>query len=71
MQTEIINIGDELLIGQVINTNASWISEQMNLAGFPVHRVTIIPDDPRRPLIAESRIDFRALDVAGCATRCR
>jgi nicotinamide-nucleotide amidase len=52
MQTEIINIGDELLIGQVINTNASWMSEQMNLAGFPVHRVTIIPDDPRHILDA-------------------
>ena len=47
MQTEIINIGDELLIGQVINTNASWMSEQLNLAGFPVHRVTIIRDDPQ------------------------
>jgi nicotinamide-nucleotide amidase len=52
MQTEIINIGDELLIGQVINTNASWISEQMNLAGFPVHRVTIIPDESRHILDA-------------------
>jgi nicotinamide-nucleotide amidase len=52
MQTEIINIGDELLIGQVINTNASWMSEQMNLAGYPVHRVTIIPDDPQHILDA-------------------
>ena len=52
MQTEIINIGDELLIGQVINTNASWMSEQLNLAGFPVHRVTIIPDDPQHILDA-------------------
>ncbi len=52
MQTEIINIGDELLIGQVINTNASWMSEQMNLAGFPVHRVTIIPDESRHILDA-------------------
>jgi nicotinamide-nucleotide amidase len=52
MQTEIINIGDELLIGQVINTNASWMSEQLNLAGFPVHRVTIIPDNPRHILDA-------------------
>ena len=52
MQTEIINIGDELLIGQVINTNASWMSEQLNLAGFPVHQVTIIPDDPQHILDA-------------------
>ncbi len=52
MQTEIINIGDELLIGQVINSNASWMSEQLNLAGFPVHRVTVIPDDPQHILDA-------------------
>lgn len=52
MRTEIINIGDELLIGQVINTNASWMSEQLSLAGFPVHRITIIPDDPRHILDA-------------------
>lgn len=45
MKTEIINIGDELLIGQVVNTNASWMSEQMSLAGFPVVRTTVIPDD--------------------------
>ncbi|MCX6247428.1 MAG: competence/damage-inducible protein A [Bacteroidetes bacterium] len=50
MQTEIINIGDELLIGQVVNTNASWMSEQLDLAGFPVHRVTLIRDDPEEIL---------------------
>ncbi len=52
MQTEIINIGDELLIGQVINTNASWMSEQLNMAGFPVCRISIIPDDPQHILDA-------------------
>jgi nicotinamide-nucleotide amidase len=45
MKTEIINIGDELLIGQVVNTNAAWMAEQMNLAGFSVGRVSVIPDD--------------------------
>jgi len=45
MKTEIINIGDELLIGQVVNTNASWMSEQMSMAGFPVVRTTVIPDN--------------------------
>jgi len=45
MQTEIINIGDELLIGQVVNTNASWIAEQMSLAGFPVHQISVVSDD--------------------------
>ncbi len=45
MQTEIINIGDELLIGQVVNTNAAWMAEQLNLSGFKVERVTIIGDE--------------------------
>ncbi len=44
MKTEIISIGDELLIGQVINTNASWIAEQLNLAGIEVVRITTIVD---------------------------
>ena len=36
MQAEIISIGDELLIGQVVNTNASWMAEQLNMAGIKV-----------------------------------
>ncbi len=44
MTADIISIGDELLIGQVINTNASWIAEQLNLAGINVCRITAISD---------------------------
>lgn len=44
MKIEIINIGDELLIGQVVNTNASWMAEQFNLAGFEVVQITSISD---------------------------
>jgi nicotinamide-nucleotide amidase len=60
MQTEIINIGDELLIGQVINTNASWMSEQLNLAGYLVSRVSIIPDDPQHILDALKESEERS-----------
>ncbi len=52
MKTEIINIGDELLIGQVVNTNASWMAEKMNLAGFSVNQVTVIRDDEQHILDA-------------------
>ena len=45
MAAEIISIGDELLIGQVVNTNASWMAEQMSLAGFRTDRITAIADD--------------------------
>ena len=44
MNVEIINIGDELLIGQVINTNAAWMAEQLNLSGFRVYQVTVTGD---------------------------
>jgi nicotinamide-nucleotide amidase len=45
MQAEIISIGDELLLGQTINTNASWISEQLALIGVNTYQVTTISDD--------------------------
>lgn len=44
MKIEIINIGNELLIGQVVNSNASWMAEQLNLAGFGVERITVVAD---------------------------
>lgn len=40
----IINIGDELLIGQVVNTNASFMAERFNSHGFPVEEIMIIGD---------------------------
>jgi len=47
MTADIISIGDELLIGQVINTNASWIAQQLNLAGIGVSRITAISDQKK------------------------
>lgn len=44
MQTEIITIGDELLIGQTVNTNASWIGKELSVNGFNVFRCTTITD---------------------------
>jgi nicotinamide-nucleotide amidase len=44
MTAEIISIGDELLIGQVINTNASWIAGELNKVGIQVQQVTAIGD---------------------------
>ncbi|MCK9617854.1 MAG: competence/damage-inducible protein A [Lentimicrobiaceae bacterium] len=44
MEAEIISIGDELLIGQVVNTNAAWMAEQLNLIGIKVKQVTVIAD---------------------------
>ncbi len=44
MIAEIINIGDELLIGQVVNTNASWMAEQLFLNGIEVKNIVAISD---------------------------
>lgn len=41
---EIISIGDELLIGQVINTNASWMADELNKNGIQVIRITAVSD---------------------------
>ena len=57
---EIINIGDELLIGQVVNTNASWLATQLNKAGFNVSRITIIPDNNEQILEALAEAGARA-----------
>lgn len=60
MNVEIINIGDELLIGQVINTNASWMAEQLNLSGFSVLQVSVIRDDRVHILEALAEAERRA-----------
>jgi len=44
VNASIITIGDELLIGQVIDTNSSWISRQLNNAGVAVIRRVAIGD---------------------------
>jgi len=50
MQAEILTIGDELLIGQVINTNAAEISKQLNAIGISVSRVTTVGDSEKEIL---------------------
>lgn len=45
MQAEIITIGDEILIGQITDTNSKWIAEQLNMIGVSVYQITSIQDD--------------------------
>ena len=44
MQAEIITIGDEILIGQIVDTNSAWIGEKLNAAGIKIHRITSVSD---------------------------
>lgn len=45
IHAEIITIGEELLIGQVVDTNSAWISEQLNLIGISVKQIISISDN--------------------------
>ena len=45
MNATLLTIGDELLIGQVVNTNAAWLGEQLNLLGIEVARAVTLGDD--------------------------
>jgi nicotinamide-nucleotide amidase len=62
MQAEIITIGDELLIGQVIDTNSAFIAKQLNKIGISVYQITSIQDDKQHILQAfkdaEGRVDI-------------
>ena len=42
---EIITIGDEILIGQVVDTNSAWIASKLNEAGIRVKQITSVSDD--------------------------
>ncbi|PCJ96971.1 MAG: competence/damage-inducible protein A [Flavobacteriaceae bacterium] len=62
MFAEIITIGDEILIGQIIDTNSTFIAKELNKIGISVYQITSIQDDREHILNAlkeaESRVDI-------------
>ncbi len=52
MQLDIISIGDELLIGQTLNTNAHWIAKELNNIGFTIRQQLSISDSEEAILTA-------------------
>ncbi|WP_010523401.1 competence/damage-inducible protein A [Aquimarina agarivorans] len=61
MQAEIITIGDEILIGQIVDTNSVFIAKELNKIGIDVHQISSIRDDRTHILKAlseaQSRVD--------------
>ena len=45
MLAEIITIGDEILIGQIVDTNSAFIAKQLNKIGVSVYQITSVQDD--------------------------
>ena len=52
MQAEIITIGDEILIGQILDSNSKWIAEELNKIGVSVYQITSIQDSKEHILKA-------------------
>ena len=45
IKIEIITIGDEILIGQIVDTNSAWMAKELNRAGFELAQITSVHDD--------------------------
>src|SRR3954469_9594297 len=48
MRCEVVAVGTELLLGQVVDTNSSWIGEQLALSGIDSHFQTKVGDNEDR-----------------------
>lgn len=61
MKIEIITIGDEILIGQIVDTNSAWMAQELNAIGLQVKQITSVSDDKQHILNAlkeaEQRVD--------------
>jgi nicotinamide-nucleotide amidase len=62
MNASILSIGDELLVGQVINSNAAFIARQLNPAGVSIDRVVTVGDD-LEAILGALRDEFRRCDA--------
>jgi nicotinamide-nucleotide amidase len=58
MKAYILNIGDEILIGQIVNTNAAWMATELNAHGISVARIITLADT--RDAIEEAVVDALA-----------
>lgn len=60
MLAEIITIGDEILIGQIVDTNSAWMAEKLNAAGIRVKQISSVSDDRQHILKALDEAKTRA-----------
>ncbi len=64
---DIISIGDEILIGQIVNTNSSWMADKLNNKALPINRIIAIADkeDAIEETIIESGKTAKLVLVTG------
>ncbi|MFB6163836.1 MAG: competence/damage-inducible protein A [Haloarculaceae archaeon] len=67
MRVALVTVGDELLAGDTVNTNAAWLGDRLTERGATVERVTVVPDrvaDIAR-VVNEYRAEYDAVIVTG------
>jgi nicotinamide-nucleotide amidase len=62
MRCEVVAVGTELLLGQIVDTNSSWIGEQLALAGIDSHFQTKVGDNLER-IVATMRLALERSDA--------
>lgn len=60
MLAELITIGDEILIGQIVDTNSAWMAQKLNLAGIRVKQITSVSDNKQHILNSLKEASERA-----------
>ena len=67
MEVALITVGDELLSGDTVNTNANWLADELSERGVAVERILSIPDDREEiaDRVREYAADFDAVIVTG------
>lgn len=60
MLAEIITIGDEILIGQIIDSNSAWMATELNKIGIKVKQISSVSDDKQHILNALAEAENRA-----------
>ena len=58
MKAEIITIGDEILIGQIVDTNSAWMANLLYNHGIEVAQITSITDEKNHIVNAKSSISI-------------
>lgn len=67
MRVAVVTVGDELLAGDTVNTNAAWLGEQLDRRGVRPERVVVIPDRVSEIATAVNRLraEYDAVIVTG------
>ena len=66
MRCDVVAIGTELLLGQIVDTNSEWIGEQLAIAGVDSHFQVKVGDNLRRIVLALRESLARSDAVIAC-----